>query len=50
MARLLASFLLLKDKTEFDKMTKAVNPYGDGFASEIIVDLCLEFLDIKTKN
>ena len=27
---------LLKDKKEYDKMVKAVNPYGDGKASEII--------------
>ena len=27
---------LLKDKKKYDKMSKAVNPYGDGKASEII--------------
>ncbi len=42
--------LILRDKTEFEKMSKAVNPYGDGYASEKIVDLCLQFLEIKTKN
>ena len=32
---------LLTDKNEYDKMSKAVNPYGDGFASERIVDAIL---------
>lgn len=31
--------LLLKDKTEYEKMSKASNPYGDGFASKRIVDV-----------
>ena len=39
--------LLLNDKDEFDKMAKAINPYGDGYASEKIVNLCLKFLDTK---
>ena len=30
---------LLADKKEYDKMAKAVNPYGDGLASERIVDI-----------
>jgi len=34
---------LLTDKNEYEKMAKAVNPYGDGLASERIVDL------LKTK-
>jgi len=29
---------LLTDKSAYDKMAKAVNPYGDGFASERIAD------------
>ncbi|MFN7944034.1 MAG: UDP-N-acetylglucosamine 2-epimerase (non-hydrolyzing) [Blastocatellia bacterium] len=29
---------LLKDKAEYEKMAKAVNPYGDGHASERIVE------------
>lgn len=29
---------LLKDKEEYEKMSKAVNPYGDGTASKQIVD------------
>ena len=28
--------LLLNNQSEYDKMAKAVNPYGDGKASEII--------------
>jgi len=30
---------LLSDKNEYEKMAKAVNPYGDGLASERIVDI-----------
>jgi UDP-N-acetylglucosamine 2-epimerase len=30
---------LLSDKQEYEKMAKAVNPYGDGFAAERIVDI-----------
>lgn len=32
---------LLFDKTEYEKMSKAVNPYGDGLASERITDAIL---------
>jgi len=31
--------LLLEDKNEYDKMAHAVNPYGDGHASERIADI-----------
>lgn len=34
--------LLLEDKSEYEKMSKASNPYGDGFASKKIADV-LEF-------
>ena len=34
--------LLLKDNTEYDKMAHAVNPYGDGKASERIVDILMK--------
>ena len=37
---------LLTDKKEYEKMSKASNPYGDGHASEKIVDAILE----KFKN
>ncbi len=33
---------LLVNKTEYDKMAKAVNPYGDGHASERIVKAIIE--------
>lgn len=31
--------LLLEDKEEYEKMSKASNPYGDGFASKRIADI-----------
>ena len=34
--------LLLTDKDEYDKMSKASNPYGDGHASERIVDAIIQ--------
>lgn len=34
--------LLLNDKIEYEKMAKANNPYGDGFASKRIADILLE--------
>ncbi|MEE3462140.1 MAG: UDP-N-acetylglucosamine 2-epimerase (non-hydrolyzing) [Lachnospiraceae bacterium] len=37
---------LLSDKNEYDKMSKASNPYGDGHTSERIADI-LEFGEIK---
>lgn len=36
---------LLTDKDEYDKMAKAVNPYGDGHASERIVKAIIERFD-----
>ena len=33
---------LLRDKKEYEKMSKACNPYGDGHASERIVDAIIE--------
>ena len=30
---------LLEDKNEYEKMSKASNPYGDGFASKRIADV-----------
>lgn len=35
--------LLLTDKTSYDKMSKAVNPYGDGKGCERIVKSLMEF-------
>ena len=34
--------LLLEDQAEYNKMSKASNPYGDGKACERIVDIVLE--------
>lgn len=34
--------LLLSDKVEYEKMAKAVNPYGDGNASKRIVDVLVK--------
>ena len=31
--------LLLEDKAEYEKMSKASNPYGDGFACKRIADI-----------
>ena len=33
---------LLDDKEEYNKMSKASNPYGDGFASKYIVDAIID--------
>ena len=38
---------LLTDKIEYEKMSKASNPYGDGHASEKIVDAIIEKYKIK---
>ena len=35
---------LLCDKSEYDKMSKASNPYGDGRACERIADVLVEKL------
>ena len=35
---------LLSDRNEYEKMAKAVNPYGDGFAAERIVDILVSKL------
>ena len=34
--------LLLTNKEEYEKMAKATNPYGDGFASKYIVDAIIK--------
>ena len=36
--------LLLNSKTSYEAMAKAVNPFGDGRASQKILKKCLEFL------
>ena len=35
---------LLTDKDEYEKMSKASNPYGDGFACKRIADILEEKL------
>ena len=35
--------LLLDDQSTYEKMSKAVNPYGDGMACGRIVEICLNF-------
>lgn len=42
--------LLLNDKTEYDKMANAINPYGDGSASEKIVEALLKNCAINHGN
>jgi len=39
--------LLLNDKEEYDKMSKAVNPYGDGKAASRIVDAILYYFGLS---
>ena len=41
---------LLSDKKEYDKMSHAVNPYGDGLASKRIVDAILYHFGKTTKK
>ncbi|NBH32497.1 UDP-N-acetylglucosamine 2-epimerase (non-hydrolyzing) [Clostridiaceae bacterium] len=37
---------LLMNQRDYDAMTNVVNPYGDGFASKKITEICLRFLGI----
>ena len=39
-----AAKLLLTDKNEYEKMARAINPYGDGYASKRIVNVVKDFL------
>ena len=36
---------LLTDSKEYERMSKASNPYGDGHASERIVDAIVEYFN-----
>ena len=38
---------LLTDQKEYNKMSKASNPYGDGHASERITDAIIEYFKNK---
>lgn len=40
---------LLQDKVAYEKMSKSVNPYGDGKASVRIADAILKYFDLSTK-
>ena len=40
---------LLTDKEEYEKMSKASNPYGDGHASERIADAIIKYFRTKNK-
>ena len=44
------AYTLLSDNKEYEKMSHAVNPYGDGFASERIVDAILYYFGISDKK
>jgi UDP-N-acetylglucosamine 2-epimerase (non-hydrolysing) len=39
-----AAKLLLDNKQEYERMAHAINPYGDGHASQRIVDIILQYL------
>ena len=39
-----AAKLLLTDKNEYEKMARAINPYGDGYAARRIVNVIKDFL------
>ncbi|MGI5921543.1 MAG: non-hydrolyzing UDP-N-acetylglucosamine 2-epimerase [Syntrophomonadaceae bacterium] len=39
--------LLLTDKNEYDKMARAINPYGDGKSSRRIVNVIKDFLYVR---
>lgn len=41
---------LIRNKEEYQKMSKAVNPYGDGKASERIADAILKYFDLSNKE
>lgn len=40
---------LLEDNKVYEKMSKAVNPYGDGKASDRIVDIILNFKGVESR-
>lgn len=41
---------LIRDKNEYEKMSKAVNPYGDGKASERIVKIILKYFNLNKEE
>lgn len=42
--------ILLKDNDAYENMSKAINPYGDGKASERIADAILKYFDLSDKE
>ena len=44
------AFTLLSDKAEYEKMSKAANPYGDGLASERIADAILYYFGLSPEK
>lgn len=41
---------LLRNPEAYSKMSKSINPYGDGIASKRIVDAILRYFDLSTKE
>ncbi|MBE6050159.1 MAG: UDP-N-acetylglucosamine 2-epimerase (non-hydrolyzing) [Clostridium sp.] len=41
---------LLRNKVAYENMSKAINPYGDGKASERIADAILRYFDVSDKD
>lgn len=44
------AYTLLSDKSEYEKMSHAVNPYGDGLASKRTVDAILYYFGINSEK
>ena len=42
--------ILINSKEAYEKMSKAVNPYGDGKASERICDAIMKYLNLSKKE
>ena len=42
--------ILINSKEAYEKMSKAVNPYGDGKASERICDAIMKYLNLSKKD
>ena len=41
---------VLENKKEYNNMSKKINPFGDGFASDMIIEYLLNFFDSEIKN
>ena len=42
--------LLLQNEESYNKMSKAINPYGDGVASKRIADAILKYYELSDKE